>query len=75
MGQNLFYDKQKHLVAYYIQKIYVNETGHTVFGSGKLYDSMERVWTEEANVLPVVTLNTGIKTTGQNADGVWQLDI
>jgi len=27
------------------------------------------------NVIPVVTLNTGIKTTGQNADGVWQLDI
>jgi len=27
------------------------------------------------NIIPVITLNTGIKTTGQNADGVWQLDI
>ena len=65
----------KGYVAYYIQKIYVNETGHTVFGSVKLYDSMERVWTEEANVLPVVTLNTNIQTTGQDSNGVWQLDV
>ncbi|MBE5805276.1 MAG: hypothetical protein E7313_00940 [Clostridiales bacterium] len=62
-------------VAYYIQKIYVNETGHTVFGSGKLCNSRDQVWTEEANVLPVVTLNTNIQTTGQESNGVWQLDV
>ena len=25
--------------------------------------------------LPVVSLNTNIQTTGQNADGVWQLKV
>ncbi|MBE5806682.1 MAG: hypothetical protein E7313_08285 [Clostridiales bacterium] len=29
----------------------------------------------EAGVIPVVSLNTNIKTTGQDGNGVWQLDV
>jgi len=81
---DLFFNKSSYVLASHSINIMTSQyadfglykrTDTYKLGYASLYNSAGYLGNENVKMVPVVTLNTNIKTIGQNADGVWQLDV